>query len=188
MQTTNNKQQLDFNDVYNRYYNEVKFFIFSKIKSMDISEEIANDTFLKVYNKLNTYNSELSKINTWIYNIAKNSLIDYVRHENSTNKNINISNFVDAEGNEFFSFISDNKTDASLENNELKNSIDLAFQKITNENQRKIGLLFFIEDMSYDDISKMLNVPLGTVKVMILRCRNSLQKNLMKTKIEYSIH
>ncbi|MBQ0035780.1 MAG: sigma-70 family RNA polymerase sigma factor [Firmicutes bacterium] len=65
--------------IYEEYYLKVRNYILSKINNFEEAQDICSDIFLKVYDKLDSYDSTKSSISTWIFTITKNTLIDYYR-------------------------------------------------------------------------------------------------------------
>ena len=80
----------DFETIYNDYFNLVYKYLLSLTNNHDLAEELTQETFYKAILKVNTFRKD-SKITTWLCKIAKNLLLNYIRH----NKKINISNIDD---------------------------------------------------------------------------------------------
>jgi RNA polymerase sigma factor (sigma-70 family) len=142
-------------------------------------EDICQDVFIKVYEKLNTFQFK-SKLSTWIGNIAYNSSINYLQKK----KNILLRNIV-SPINEI-SFIesvnieSDNPEKIFIRKEniaQLNQSIDILpeFQKI-------VLLLFYKEEMSLDEISKVLEMPVNTVKSHLFRAKKTLKQLMTKNE------
>ena len=80
----------DFETIYNNHFNLVYKYLLALTNNHDLSEELTQETFYKAILKINTFRKD-SKITTWLCKIAKNLLLNYIRH----NKKINISNIDD---------------------------------------------------------------------------------------------
>ena len=65
--------------VYLDYHIKVLRYIQSKVHSLTLAEDLCSEVFLKVYEKLEDYDAEKSKLSTWIFSITRNKLIDYYR-------------------------------------------------------------------------------------------------------------
>lgn len=175
------------NQIYVKYHNDILHYICSKIKNIVLAEELSNDVFVKANRYLHSYDANKSKLNTWLYNIANSVIIDNFRKDKNLYLNINVDNYTDEKGNELFSFISDNKTDSKIIRKELSNSIDIAFGSLKPK-YIKIANLYFKEQKQYSEIAEICEIPIGTVKGMINRCREKLQEKLQCSKMEYSIN
>lgn len=176
-----------FNEIYKRYHKKVFNYVAYKLNgNYLIAEDITSETFIKVNNKLNTFDATKSEIFTWIMTIAINCIADYFRRDKSKYC-IRLSDFVDNEtGNEFIQLIADNKTDSTIEGKELMREIKMAFESLK-PNYKKIANLYFLEELQYNEIAEICNIPMGTVKGTINRCREILQKQLNGVKAEYHI-
>ena len=95
---------------------------------------------------------------------------------------MNVDSFVDEKGNELFTFVSDNSTSKDVENKELKAVILAAFNNLKPKYQ-KIAHLFFLEEKKIEEIADSCEMPVGTVKGMIFRCREQLQGQLEGAKM-----
>lgn len=142
-------------------------------------EDICQDVFVKVYEKLHTFQFK-SKVSTWIGNIAYNTSINFLQKK----KNILLSSLVSPENE--ISFLE--STNIELDNPEIIfineeniNELNNAIEKLT-EFQKTILLLFYQDDMSLDEIGIMLEMPVNTVKSHLFRAKNSL-KQLISQKV-----
>ncbi|MDX6747594.1 sigma-70 family RNA polymerase sigma factor [Polaribacter sp. PL03] len=75
--------------VWASYSNDLKRFIISKVKNTTVADDILQDTFIKIHTKLHTLKDD-TKIKSWCFTIARNSVLDYWK---STNKTFEIANF-----------------------------------------------------------------------------------------------
>ena len=165
----------DFNTIYKDNYKSIYTFIYNMVRNIEISEELTNDVFMKSTNYL--YNNEKkTTLSSWLHSIAKNIVVDYCRKE-KLDKHINMSNIVDNNENECYQFVDSFKTESMVENNELKTSITNAFDNLTTKYKR-VAELFFIDDMPYNEIAIVCEIPLNTVKGMLFRVRKLLQIDL----------
>lgn len=172
--------------VFNMFYNQVKFHINKKVNDVMIAEDLANDTFLKVQRFIDKYDSKY-QFTTWLYNIADHRVIDYWRTKNAKfGKNVNVDGYVDEEGNELFQFQADNDVKDSIES---KQSMEMIINTINGlkPKYQRIAELYFIKEMKYNEIAEKCDMPLGTVKGMVFRCREMLQEQLIGLKKEYAI-
>ena len=189
--TLKDVKPMTFNEVYEKYYNGLLGFIQSKSKptfhiSKEMAEEIVDDTFMRIHKHLSEYDCTRGSMITWIYNIAIRITYDYYDKYKSQNNQVNVSDFVDENGNETYQFKSEDSADCNSDRNELMNTIRCAFVSLT-QKHREIAELHFIHQLSYDEISDTLRIPKGTVKGTISRCKEVLQDQLQGTKERYAI-
>ena len=70
---------MDINKVYEEYHGKVLSYISSRIHNSFVAEDLCHDVFLKVYEKINTFDETKASLSTWIYTITRNTLTDYYR-------------------------------------------------------------------------------------------------------------
>jgi RNA polymerase sigma-70 factor (ECF subfamily) len=168
----------DINDIYAKHYNEIYYFILNKVNlKSEIAQELTNDTFIKVNNHLNVYDVNKAKLRTWIYTIAKNIVIDFYRTNKKQLLNINISNFVDDKGHEFFELHDSSESDVDVMNNELSNAINCALDKLK-PLHKEIIKLFYYKGLKYQEIADKLSISIDSVKVHLHRTKAKLQELL----------
>ena len=170
-----------FEQVYNKFYNQILWYVKSKVKNSADCEDITNEVFVKLHKHFDNYDVYQAKIVTWLYTIAQNTIIDFHRVDKSKYQT-NVDSFVDDEGKEFFQFTGSDESDTMVESDELSNAILKAFENLKPKYKR-IAELYFIKEMQYAEIAEMCNVPMGTVKGMISRCREMLQAQLVNVRI-----
>lgn len=169
--------------LYNMYYKGLVNYV--KFKSATISkedaEEIATDLIIKFYENLHTYNSERASIKTVLFTYANYGIIDHVRKQHS-DRYVNMNDYVNEEGDEYFQVADSVNSNSLAENNELGNSINNSFNNLSAKN-KAIAELYFRDGLQYNEIADVLQIPLGSVKGTIFRIREALQNEL---KAEYS--
>lgn len=172
---------ISFEEIYKKYNLVILYYICGKVNNDQfLAEELCNDVFLQVNKHLDTYDVHVAKINTWIHHIAKNKIVDFYRSKYKRNQHNTdyVDAYVDESGNTTYEYSShDLNGEERLENKELGKTIYKAFDSLKPK-YREIGNMFFIEQLSYEEISDMLEIPIGTVKGTINRCRTMLQEKL----------
>jgi len=177
---------LDFTGIYNAFYSEILNYVAYKMNNRTVAEDITSEVFVKVYKNLNTYDSSKAQFNTWLYFVANNTIIDYYRKYKNEAKDVSIGDFVDSEGREFFQVEADENSSSDVEGKELMNSISKAFEGLKPK-YKQVATLLFIEQKKYDEIAEICNIPMGSVKGMVNRCRAMLQSQLQNQRVEYSM-
>lgn len=150
------------------------------IKDEDDVQDIAQETFIKVYNALPNFQFEYS-FSAWIYRIASNNCIDFIRKKKlnivSLSQPLNPSD----EDSEFEIKDDTFNPDLNVLSEERKNAINDAINKLP-DNYRKIIKMRHEEEMDYQQIAVSLDIPLGTVKAHLFRARKILLTALKKQK------
>jgi RNA polymerase sigma-70 factor, ECF subfamily len=140
----------------------------------DVTQEI----FLKVFRKVGGFRSE-SSLKTWIYRIAVNEARNqrrwFMRHRG---KEIGLESETDAQGPQDWLSDPGRSPYQTAVDHETHTLIESALQKVSS-NYRAALVLREVEGLSYEEISDVLEVSLGTVKSRILRGRESLRKHLV---------
>jgi len=176
-----------FNQIYTKHFNEILTYIKFKVNCLEDAEEICIDAFEKVCRYLNSFDAEKSKLTTWLRNIANTCISDHYRVDHTDNE-ICTSDFKDAEsGRELFSFVADDETENFAESNEFHTNIAKVFNNLKPK-YRKVATLYFLKEKEYSEIAEICEIPMGSVKGMISRCRAMLQKELQNMKLEYAIY
>ncbi|WP_411030894.1 RNA polymerase sigma factor [Spongiimicrobium sp. 3-5] len=161
----------------NRHNQRISSFIYSKVMDRDITEDIFQDTFIKVINTLKkgTY-SEEGKFLPWVMRISHNLIIDHFRKTKRMPK---------FEGNDdfnIFSVIGDEKLNA--EKQIIKNQIDSDLKYLIEElpdDQKEVLLMRIYRDMSFKEISEntgvSINTALGRMRYALINLRKIIEKN-----------
>lgn len=164
-----------YNEIVKRYKDRLINFVYRYTGNYDDSEDIVQDTLVKVYVSKHLY-KEVAKFSTWIYtiaiNLAKTKLIKKKKF-----RIFSLSSAYDDEDKDF-----DIKDEAFLPDDDANSKfqekhIEKALASIP-ENYRKLVILRDVEEFSYEEICEMTGLPMGTVKSRINRGRERLQKLL----------
>lgn len=162
--------ELAFNKLFARYKEFVDNVLYGYVKDMDEAKDLTNVVFLKVHQKLSTF-VDYSSFGGWLRIIANRTAIDYLRKMKE--KAVELG--------EDTGRVPAELTNAS-EEEDLVNLLEYEsllreFEKLPKKTQR-IFNLFYVEDLSIDEISKVLNTPTGTIKAALSRTRRKLKNNL----------
>lgn len=142
------------------------------VKNEEDREELCQDVFLKVYDKLGEFNYQ-SKLSTWIATIAYRQAINHVRK-----KKLQVDEL--AEGDGFRErFISTDNPVEELEDKDIQNHI-LEYINQLPIHYRTIITLYHVDGMSYPEIGEITKMPEGTVKNYLFRARNLLKEKIVR--------
>jgi len=175
-----------FEKIYSKYYSSVLNSINFRVHNLTVAEDITADVFVKVYKHLADFDSTKSALGTWIRNISNNSVIDYFRAEKNNKLKISTTDICDEDGKEYYQFVSESRADLEVDRNEFMSNVGKAFRTLR-PNYRKVAVLYFLRDKPYNEIAEICNIPLGSVKGMIARCRAKLQVELKEESRVFSI-
>ena len=145
---------------------------------MDLAEDIVQDTMLKLYQKKHYY-KEIAKFSTWIYTIAKN--LAYTELRRKKRRKVTLLSQMTRDEKNYDLPSNQPEIGQEIQNEFVHNLIQAAIQDLP-DHFRTIIILRDIEELSYEEISSILDVPLGTVKSRINRARLQLQVELKNLK------
>lgn len=164
--------------LWQKYNKQIFASVLKIVRSIDDADDIVQDTFLKAFNALHSYNQTFP-FPAWLYKIASNTCIDYFRRKRI--RPISIEN-INRDGGDIYDIISDKSTpiDVNIINNETKEELLKAVEQLPLRYKLCIQLRHF-EELSYEEISIKMNLPLGTVKITLFRARKMLL-NMLSNK------
>ena len=165
--------ELAYVELVNRYRNRLINFVFRFVGSFEEAEDIVQDTFVKLYQKKDYYRP-ISAFSTWIFTIASNLAKTELRKRKR--RKVSYLSQIGIEEKDFDIPVEDT-TDEETVGEYTESQIQDAIQSLQ-LHFRTALILRDIEELSYEEISKILDVPLGTIKSRINRARLQLQKKL----------
>lgn len=166
-----NKDPKAFSDVYDLYSKALYGIIFQIISNSEEAEDILQNVFLKFWNSFDSYDSNKGKLFTWLVQIARNTALDHLRSRYNQEKKQTFSHEILKENN------------ISIENNVIDT---IGLTNVVNKMKEEHILLielFYYEGFSQEEVSKELNIPLGTVKTRLRKSLLLLREEL-KDKIQ----
>jgi len=165
-------------ELVNRYRDKLMSFIYRFVNDMEQAEDIVQDALLKLFTHKHYYKS-IAKFSTWIYTVAGNLAKTELRKK-KTRKVTSLSQ-MGLEDKDYELPSVAPESDDVIQGEYIEKKIQAAIQKLP-LHFRTVTILRDIQELSYEEISKIVNVPLGTVKSRINRARLQLQKDLKKLK------
>ncbi len=159
------------------YQKPIYNYFYRNIKDTEIASDLTQDIFLKVFSNLQKYNFSY-KFSTWIFALSHNYLIDYYRKK----KSISFSTY--SYDNSSTPDFPDNKhisKEDELIEEELKDSVWKAVEKLPEEYKELITLRY-VNGLKYEEISEILEIPMGTLKNKIFRAKKRLITILKESK------
>ncbi len=167
-----------YTELVNRYRGKLMTFVYRFVNDMEQAEDIIQDTMLKLYTHKHYYRN-IAKFSTWIYTIAGNLAKTELR-KRKHHKVTNISQMGPEDRDYELPSVAP-ETDEVVQSEYIEKKIQAAIQNLP-LHFRTVTILRDIQELSYEEISKIVEVPLGTVKSRINRARLQLQKELKDLK------
>ena len=190
MKKVNNEEKASFNDdifaiannrdkqalgrVFDFYVPKIHSFCLASHPGANLmADDIAQEVMIKVWNKAHTFNPSAASLNTWIFTIARNARIDYLRKNGRHQSNI------DPE------FIWDDLADENADpfrdaqRSKDQDAIKHGLSKLPSE-QRQVLAKVYLEGKTHIETAQDLNVPLGTIKSRVRLALNKLSIHIKR--------
>ena len=158
------RNKIAFSEIFDFIAPKINAYYLKNNLSIDQAEELTQEVLSTIWLKAELFNPEKSKFITWSFTIARNKKIDFYRK----NKKIDIN---EEDIRDFL--YENNKSD----DYEIESTIKNITQEL-DENQKKLIKMSFFEQKSHKNISRELEIPLGTVKSRIRATLNKMQKHI----------
>ena len=186
--TTNNDQKIinqilegdtnAFSVLVDNYKDLVFTLAMRMVKNREEAEEVSQDTFIKVYKSLNKFKGN-SKFSTWIYRVAYNTCLDRLKKIKREYNVVAIDEFTEHQVKTL-----DNALN-QMEEQEHKQKIQECLQLLPSDDSFLLTLYYF-EDQSLEEISKVVGITANNVKVKLFRSRKKLT-SILKDQLEPEI-
>lgn len=163
-----------FDELVSRFKNPLINFIYRFMGDYDESDDIVQDTFVKVYMNKHYYKS-IAKFSTWIYTIASNLAKTRLRKKNR----MKLFSFLSKDANNVYEKLADKSYNLEeiIEHNEFSEIVQNAIYKIPIK-YREAVILRDLQEFTYEEIAEITNANIGTIKSRINRGREYLRKFL----------
>jgi len=156
-----------FTCIYDLHFDKIYRYIYVKVHSRAEAEDLTQDVFIKAYGGLKNYKWRDLPITAWLFKIAHNRVIDYLRKSSKEKKvDLNEADAISA-GDPVY------MTEQNFEVYELKNALN----KLPDA-QREVATLRFISELSISEVAQTLGKSEGTVKALQFNAITSLRKLL----------
>ncbi|MDC9727521.1 MAG: sigma-70 family RNA polymerase sigma factor [Candidatus Thioglobus sp.] len=162
------KTQRSFEQIYKLTSLRLFGVIIRILKRKELSEDCLQEVYIKIWNRLDSYNAEKANMMTWMSTIARNHAIDYVRkHELPIQDDFELSIIKD----EQIHFLN------SLEANDASKQLHDCLKQLKAESRTVVFMAYF-NGLTYDNIAKAVGSPVNTVKTWVSRSLPILRKCL----------
>ena len=167
-----------FNILVDRYKDLVFSLALKMVKNREEAEEVAQDTFIKVFKSLSQFKGD-SKFSTWIYKVTYNTCLDRLKKTKREQQVVSIDDF---NINQIKSI--DNALD-KMEEEEREKAIQDCINLLSSDDAFLLTLFYF-EEQSLEEISKVLGITPNNVKVKLFRSRKKLT-TILRERLEPEI-
>lgn len=160
-----------------RHQSKIYGFIYSKVNDRDLSDDIFQDTFIKVIKTLKTksYNEE-GKFLPWVMRIAHNLVVDHYR------KSSKMPFYRETEEYSIFNYMSDNAP--TIEGRMITDQVEADLSRLLDElpdDQKEVLVMRMYQDLSFKEIAELtgvsINTALGRMRYAVLNLRKIIDKN-----------
>ena len=182
IRATQRKDQQAFAELMDKYKDSIYYMLLKMVHNNDDAEDLTLEAFGKAFSRLHQYTPNFA-FSTWLFKIATNNCIDFLRKKK---KNVmSIDNRIENEDGDDFKFEikSEGLSPEQIAMNDQKIQLMRQYVKKLKPRYEILVEMRYFKEMSYDEISEELQLPLGTVKAQLFRAREFLF-NILKHSIE----
>lgn len=173
--------QQAFGELMDRYRESIYYMMYKMVKNQDDADDLTIEAFGKAFSRLEQYTPNFA-FSTWLFKIASNNCIDFMRKKRVKVTSMD-TGFTSSDGEVFYvdaRSSGHNPEEAIIQNQKVKHMRSLV-EKLKPRYRELVELRYF-EELSYEEISETLNLPLGTVKAQLFRARDYLAVLIENTK------
>ena len=165
-----------YNELVKRYKDRLLNFVLRYFNNVEQAEDVVQDTLIKLYTHASYYKN-VAKFSTWIFTIAKNNALTELRK----NKRKKTDSLWTEDGQVIDINSKEESLDSKVQNEIAIDQLNKFLDEIP-ENFRMAVVLRDFQELSYEEISKILEIPIGTIKSRINRGRIQLAEKMKHFK------
>ena len=173
--------EIAYKQLMGRYKDSIYFMLLKMVNNKDDAEDLTLEAFGKAFMRLEQYSPKYA-FSTWLFRIASNNCIDFLRKKKMKTTSIDKTEEDDGISTIFLTSQTLNPEQEAIRNQKMKLMRELV-EKLKPQYKNLIDLRYF-QGLSYDEISTQLDLPLGTVKAQLYRARSVL-KEIIKPKLDH---
>lgn len=162
-----------FELITNEYFDIILYHIKCIVKNDEVAQDLTNDVFVKVYKNLNLY-KPTHKFSTWVYKIATNTAIDYLRKDK-------LYHDFQRQTEAHEQVADESNPELEMQRKQNYATLNDAIDKLK-PSYRTIIKMRYYDELSYEDIAQKLNVPIGTIKASLHRAKSILATLIINQK------
>lgn len=173
--------QKAYAELLERYRDSIYFMLLKMVNNRDDADDLTIEAFGKAFKRLEQYTPDFA-FSTWLFKIASNNCIDFIRKKKQNTVSID-QTYKDDEGGEMTMDLKANvlnPEEKAIKKQKIKLMHEVV-QKLKPRYRSLVEMRYF-QEMSYEEISEKLELPLGTVKAQLFRAREFLAEILKKSE------
>lgn len=168
---------MNFESIVKQNQEKVRNICFRYVNNVDDADDIAQEVFIQVFESISHFREE-AQISTWIYRIAVNKSLDFIRSKNRKKRFAQLTSLFKSDEEESIIEIPSFETpDKELDKKERREVVNFALNKLP-ENQKTVIVLSKYEGFSNSEISKIMDLSLSAVEALMHRAKKNLHKEL----------
>ncbi len=177
-----NNDQNAYAELMHLYRDSIYYMLIKIVKNSDDAEDLTLDTFGKAFRYLDKYSPKYA-FSTWLFRIAVNNSIDYIRHKNNSPQCLE-DDLSEANTLRLVDGSESNITPTPEQEVIDKQRVQMLRIAVTQlpEKYRKVVELRYYEDLAYDEIAERLGISLANVKIQLLRAKNMLSEIMVNVR------
>ena len=168
-------------ELMDRYRDSIYFMMLKMVKNSDDADDLTIEAFGKAFNRLKQYSPNYA-FSTWLFKIASNNCIDFIRKKRL--KMTSMDSGIKTDDGETM-YIDARSTEKDPEQEVMHSQKVKHMRELVSKLKPRYRVLVekrYFEELSYEEISQELNLPLGTVKAQLFRARDFLANMMENTK------
>lgn len=165
-QVRQNKDAESYGQLYDIYVDRIFRFVFFKVSTQEIAEDITSEVFLKTWEYINKTNRKIGNLNALLYRVARNAVIDHYR--------VKSKDFVGTDEDHMERIKDDRDLEAEVSVKLEIKSIEKHLEKLKDDH-REVIILKYIEEFSITEIAEILDKSKGNVRVILHRALSALK-------------
>ncbi|MBL0310001.1 MAG: sigma-70 family RNA polymerase sigma factor [Bacteroidetes bacterium] len=176
--------QVAFGELMRRYRDSVFYIMLKMVHNRDDAEDLTQEAFAKAFNNIVNYSADFA-FTTWLFKIATNNGIDYLRKKRLQTSSLEETQDTD-EGETSNFVVKDHAPDPeeTMMKEQRAQKIRVAVESLAPKYKALVELRY-LEEFSYEEISEKLDIPLGTVKAQLFRAKDMLYQALKHSKEKF---
>ncbi|MFM7730030.1 MAG: RNA polymerase sigma factor [Flavobacteriales bacterium] len=178
------QDQKAYAELMQRYREPVYFMLLKMVNNKDDADDLTIEAFGKAFKRLHQYEPKFA-FSTWLFKIASNNCIDFIRKRRMRTISID-KGYTNDEGDTIEISIKDAIMDPGelMQREERIRKMREIVDKLKPRYRKLVEMRYF-DEMAYEEIAEELDLPLGTVKAQLFRARDFLFQMMQNTKENY---